>query len=904
MGERLDNWMFHLGRSLRRLGTVERASAGKPSSFGSAGTAPSESKRLSVGDEGASAIERMGDGRFRCRGYIFNSEEQARQYARRASPVAPVLPTASVPPRYSPPPAVASQPRLSAAELSLMERHGIEVAPEGGFRAHGFVFRSLDQAVSWARRRASPAPSPDRMRPRAPSTHSAAPTQPARVPVAPAPVRPQPAPVRPPPPQPAMAVAPPRISRHGKPRWIATPETIQIGDVTLTTDLVYVGTGDRYDYPGNNALIDPKLSVGRSGDPEGLTLSYWSNYAHLDPRARRTYLEWLAAGRSDPATPIGYIFLFFYGLERRLLHDNSRAEAERITGEVRRLLQIHGDNHSFRSYAEKLLEIGDLFLDSAGEPLSPSLDYSRHWELPLRLRVQLGRKLAAGEPLDADDALLWVLALPDTYLRTPATRCFDELRELWSLRFQAAHPKGPTLRMPKARIRHVYRAASGNFTADISIDELPDIAAISGPVRRWRELLDSCTQQLDPLSRLLGKRPEARGTLAAAAAAPADLRSGSAGEGLRACADAVRRLAGGDGLASVPVAELLLLLDLEVPEGGGRIPVSTIRQMASLLDVLDTGYEPDRRYGCSVAPTAASRVVIFPAEGGGRVEHDRPEYAAARTMVEIAALAAVSDGVVVPVELESIRKDLLSLPGLDPLERTRLIAHAEVLLEDPPKRKEAVSRLTSLPETHRRRITQSAVSAVLADGRVLPAEVRFLEGLHSALGLPPENVYSALHRAAVRDDEPVVVAEEERLPGVPLPRTAKEGDAVIALDDARLARIRGETLAVSELLAEIFVDEEVPASPHPSRDAAVAACRFEGLDEAHGELLWVVVQEPLGWEAFDQHARGARLLPAGAVETINEWGFEIFEEPVLEEDDPISVYEHLVERLVEMGVRS
>src|SRR3546814_10070430 len=48
---------------------------------------------------------------------------------------------------------------------------------------------------------------------------------------------------------------------------------------------------------------------------------------------------------------------------------------------------------------------------------------------------------------------------------------------------------------------------------------------------------------------------------------------------------------------------------------------------------------------------------------------------------------------------------------------------------------------------------------------------------------------------------------------------------------------------------------------------------FRSLDLAHGELLWILVQRPLAWEEFEVRARAAKLLPTGAIETINEWGF-------------------------------
>ena len=682
------------------------------------------------------------------------------------------------------------------------------------------------------------------------------------------------------------------------PEWIAGPTGLKIGNMRITADMVYVGPSERYAHPPNNALIDPALSIGFTGDPTGATLSYWSDYSQIDPRARRTYLEWLDGGRRDPTTPIGYVFLFFYGLERRLIYDKAYGEAERIVAEVQHLLDIYGSNYSFRGYAGKLLEVGDLMRD-VHVPVETSLALASNYELPLGVRVRLGKRLRADEALDADDALCWAIARPDIYLRTPASRCFEELQALWAVRFAERFPDGLKVKTPKARISHVYRAASGNFSADISINDLPDIAVVSAPVAKLNDLLSSCTEELDPLSRMLGRSPDARGSLAAAALAPAPLRQMAGGSALEACLAEIASHLEEEETRLVPVTAMLNLLQLDAP-ATGKMAVPLQRQMATLLELLDYGFEPDRRYGAAAPLSCDGKMALFRSIGGGKLIPDRPEFLAARTMVDVAALAALADGVVVPVELESIAKDLAAVPGLDEIDRLRLLARAKVVLEDPPKWREALKRLGELPEEARRRVTRSAVSAVLADGRITPAEVKFLEGLHEALGLPKDDVYVALHRHAVADDDPITVSQGELGAGIAIPQDPT--GAAVAIDEARLARIRSETLAVSEMLAGIFAEDQ-PAMEKPAPVAPVEA-RFAGLDARHADLLWEIVSSPLARSVFEERAREIGLLPDGAIETINEWGFDTFDEPALEDGELVYIGEHLLPRLHEMGVRT
>jgi len=49
-------------------------------------------------------------------------------------------------------------------------------------------------------------------------------------------------------------------------------------------------------------------------------------YANASPENRGEYLKWLSGGKNDQGVDIGYVILYFYGLERRVLVD---AESDR-----------------------------------------------------------------------------------------------------------------------------------------------------------------------------------------------------------------------------------------------------------------------------------------------------------------------------------------------------------------------------------------------------------------------------------------------------------------------------------------------------------------------------------------------------------------------------------------------
>lgn len=673
-----------------------------------------------------------------------------------------------------------------------------------------------------------------------------------------------------------------------RPRWYGSTEPIEIGGVKIASPMIYVGPTRSYDTPRDR--VDPTARVGLTGEDQlGIALSYWPSYHALSPGGRRTYLDWLAGGRTT-RVGIGYVFIFFYGLERRLFVDNARAEFDAIIAEVERLSAQYQDNNSFHGYAKRLLTTARLVRSAAAQVPELSADLrAGDWEMPLSVRRYLGGKLAAGEALQADDCLLWILGMPDTYLGAAGRRCFPELTELWRHRFAELYPDGIKVRAPKRPLSAQYRAASSEFQVNLSIGELPDIAALTQPVTRLRDLLLGWQPELDALSRLLLKRPDARDTLEGALCLPPDTIDLRFGERVGAVRAAMNRLLGDAPMASARTREVLALLEIE--DGDDKLPVTLQRHIAGLLDRLGFAFEPDRRH-TEASLNRDGTLVLFKGSTGAPAQTSAT-FIAARTLVEIALLAAASDGEVVPAELDQVATDLAALPELSTDERRRLSAHALWLSRDPPRLQAALKRLGALPAKATRAATQAAVSTVLADGRILPVEVRFLEKLHKALGLPQDEAYAALHRGTGRADEPVTVAAAECAAGVPLPPDA---DAVVAFDATRLARIREETSQVSALLTSIFIEDPVDAVP--ARAVATSSSRFEGLDARHADLLSAILTAGrLDRDAFEARARELKLLPGGALETINEWAFEIFDEALLEDDDDIYPASHLRDRL-------
>jgi hypothetical protein len=259
-------------------------------------------------------------------------------------------------------------------------------------------------------------------------------------------------------------------------------------------------------YEVEPALIDPRLPVDRAHPSRGGEgVPCWPSYGGISPGERAAYLEWLAGGRSDPGACAAYVFLFFYGLERRLLADARStlwplAEAERdaLQAEILRLVGLYGRHRSFRGYATELL--GAMWMETGAcvyERLDPPAE-PRAGELPLLLRLGLGQLVRDGRPIPADWALAWALADPERRPPAAAERRRDELRALFHARYAEAFGEGMVPKLEGRELRIHYRPASGTFGGDflLSAPGVLDMATRRGPVEKIQQILARCAEDL------------------------------------------------------------------------------------------------------------------------------------------------------------------------------------------------------------------------------------------------------------------------------------------------------------------------------------------------------------------------------------------------------------------------
>lgn len=736
--------------------------------------------------------------------------------------------------------------------------------------------------------------------------------------------------------------------------WVPPDETVTVAGYKIP-GMVYVGDNlpmiGRYGV--EPSLIRPMLSAkSRNPDYEKTPKAYSTSYTQLQSPERAAYLKWLAEGRNAPKVYGTYVWLFFYGLERRVFNDllgdqptiapEDLPELEQIMAEVKRLQDVYGnprENWSFANKTETFLEICRLIrsADLPEEQIDPMK------AKPFALQMALGQRVQKGKPIPAEWAIAWYARLANNALPTAAVRCPNEFNTLFQLRYQQKFGEGIKLKPGKTKLKTSYFPSSPSFgrSLDINVGNLPDISRFTAKVTQIGEVVLQCRKELESFSRFLARNPEAHKSAAAIALLPADLLPLYGGDVLKN----LRTWLNGNfaqpktQVAVVSGKEVLKYWSGSNPE---KLTKTEANGLANTLARLGYGIEPDPRLGGTL-PTLKNSFALFRLTA----DSDNPDeselwsdglsegYVEATLLMQLAIAAASGDESPNPVEQQYLETHLASVVAVEEWERSRLNAYLHLLLQEKPNLRGLKTRIAKLSPVQRQEFAQFMVQVAAADGQATPQEVQVLEKIYKQLELDAQMLYSDLHMVSTTTtssqpaSEPVTVRKATPTRGhkIPAQPKGKSKKQELSLDMSLIESKLTESQEISSILADIFVNEESlpkapssttkthhthtqtsqgrksskfkPAKSSKSSEPVTKTVQIAGLDHAHSELLFALKKQEL-WQRGELEAIATQLdlMLDGALEVINEAAFDRCEEAVTEGDDPIEVNADVLRELL------
>ncbi|MCX6968357.1 MAG: TerB N-terminal domain-containing protein [Verrucomicrobia bacterium] len=691
--------------------------------------------------------------------------------------------------------------------------------------------------------------------------------------------------------------------------WYPADQPVSHAGLHIERSMVYA-TDRGLRWPGEPSAIITSLTVARTAAHPLQDFGYYPSYENITPEQRRCYLEWLAAGRKDedPAQrSLGYVFLFFYGLERRILVEKDRDPA--LIEEIIRLLQHYGPAHksrSLKSYALQLLHFAGWQLGSdyyrALWPRLLEFDGERPNETGLSF--VLANLCQRGEPLDWTVAYRLALASEESRRSTTVSRTREQFWALFQQRFNQQFPGGLILKTAKQETLIQYRPASsallqmsyqGRRENPFEL-RLPNVMGMHRQFKEIPEIWNSCVNDLSGYSRAIGGNKQGQAAAVSAwQALPLELRRIEDNPSKPAFDKVIAASPQEGEYIFVSVGALASLVEISER---AKLTAGQSRQVSELVSGLGWQLAPNPEI--TGLPLAWNQeVVLYPAlpEEAGSKAH-LPGLA---RLLYLALAMAAADGSVDAEELDAFY-ELIAAKVERESDWNFLKATEAALQRDVNVALRSLPQMTKLiPHESRPLVLRTMAHIAAADNEISLDEVKLLRRIARAFELETDAVEKLLCDEAFRE---ISIEGTSRASegGEPIPERQSKQPAAFALDHERIKALTQETHEVISLLSEVMTEqEETPApithaTPTAPKAEAPKPCEWLSNLEAryHAAVLYLTRRDEITPADFDHIATEHHLLPDDLFNAVNEWADETLGDFLLERRENIRIFRNLL----------
>ena len=687
-------------------------------------------------------------------------------------------------------------------------------------------------------------------------------------------------------------------------QWIPARESVTIQGRVIRKGMVYLKTNDLTDDENKitDYAIDTVLPVISQHEvPEFDSHARLNSYASMSETGRSAYLNWLSKGASDPEAPLSFVLLYLTGIEYRVVYEKDSSELNLIFQEILRLRATYGHHASFLEQTDQLI---DIFLILKNVPDT----YSFHPRHRPRRTPRISTKLALGQaayanaPLSADWVLYWILEDAETRLRQTTHRLFHELKSLFRIRFQGTYPEGFT--PPSVQQNLVFNYVSLNSIFEKQFTTIyPDLTLNPDLLDAIRPIFEACCAELEPYRLATETIEGGEAPLPVLALLPRELGADRIRESSNAFISWLQDLLQNEGHA-VTTLDTLTQQWIEYrrnsDDASTTITIDESKELASVLDCLGIGIEPDGRHSYQRVPQNG-QIVLFETKEPlpGTLSET---YWRVLLLLRLVAAVAHADNAIANEEVNQLLDHIRDSQTLSGAEMTRLTARLYFMLKHPPSidaLKQELEERTDLDD--RKKIANYALVMALADGRFVPSEVTLLKKIYGWLGLNPNELYTDLHELGA-DTEPIVVhlpqtkKEWYTIPEEPEQQPEQEPDKRkeldvdnIELDIEAINKKMQDTSIVNGILQDIFTDDEESFPEFNTDDMNTGL--YAGLQEHHARILEQLLTQP-SWprDQYNTLVKQHGLMPEGIPEIINDWAIDQLGDILIEVDETVEIF--------------
>jgi uncharacterized tellurite resistance protein B-like protein len=703
-------------------------------------------------------------------------------------------------------------------------------------------------------------------------------------------------------------------------QWASYYEILEVANYRIEHPMTYWAAGKAG--VAEASCIEKNLPVSKPiFEPIG-TLGYWPRYRDMTPIQRGNYLHWLATGKQGQLQDIGYAFVYFYGLERRVLIDGK--DIDLIIPEVVRLLHCYPESRSFNGYLSRFIAFaavrtGLKSMTNEGFTLCFEQALLKSYPEDL-LAVILCWFYLHNHPLPSR----WAFEVARQDIRTTrsvvADRAPEQFMSLFVQKYLEQFGDGMMLKVSDRERLLGYHPASpslldlGYSSVALAPIRIPNVLGVQSQFKPIVQIWSECIEELRAYSRAVSKGADIT-TREAYEALPPALRKDIDHPDAPRWEEVVATHASENGFSLTPLAKLAEIHGFEQRE---KLTPTQSKALAQTAEDIGLAIVPDSRL-TGRAYAWSDEVVLFRPEGSAAPKQENG-YRAAACMLELGMVVAGADGKVDPEELDQIERFLDDQFRLSSDESRCLKAYGLLLSKKPPSISSLSKSLrAALTSDQRAMIGKYLVGVAAANGIIDRKEITSLKSIYKALGIDA-SLDALLTELRQSDSQPVEVqtGRREAHAGEAIPPREslpidKSIDITINVD--ALKRIMAETAEVSHILgqalcetesemevSDFVVKENAPAIPAVITSAIDSNLPFSNeqlvtLDKRyHVPLAEILKEQAWSSEDLTQLAKRHQFMRSGMLDTINSWAYETLGDEILVEDDNMyKVNQSLVE---------
>lgn len=657
-------------------------------------------------------------------------------------------------------------------------------------------------------------------------------------------------------------------SSNSKPKLIFYSKgmTVNLFGYELTSPLIYV-SDSKSTYLA--FLISTKDTLNFTGT-DSRELGYWPNYSNLNSIQKGKFIKWLATGKNDPNIDLGYVYIYYYGLEYRALVE--KQDIKIILFEIIDLVSKYDRlRYGFDLIAYLILK-NDFNDEEKAKILQFIENNSQHY-LYNECTNAIIKKLS---PNNFEEKLKFssyqFMTGNDSYALS------DRKTELLNFYFNEMVKNIPVLEQYTTRQqRYSYYIAMGyGYHNDNQVSYECMI-----PSSKVKQIWNKGRKSLKTLKYMIKKFDNSGNELT-------DIEKYIyLPENIRKDITALNGIVQLEDGSIKTISELIKSFNLLVSEN------ITQRQSEFIAEACEAfGYciEPDARH-IQKAYKKDSKVIIFEKKFK-TIDVNLQTYTVPSILLDLGFKIALEDEELLEVETEYIMNFIFGKFPLNQVERQRLQYRAKLIKETTETGttdliKKLLEKSTS---DNLDMICKFLVSVAAADGIIKSKEFSLLKKCFSQLGLAEEYLNNLLSELSISDD-PIIVqkASEPKKKGSKIPRPDIEPKEEIkfVLNKEKVSNILIDTSQVQKTLNEIFTDEiaQYPQEENVGEIDAEIECKLE---PTYFNILKILVEKQQ-WSNRELMTlvQNVGLMLNSTIDKINEWSDEEYGDFLIEEDDNV-----------------